>query len=55
MRQIETPNESRKEFWFNLEGDNFRILRPSDKPARFIDEDSGHPEIDTEEWDKLPF
>jgi len=25
------------------------------KPARFIDEDSGHPDIDTEECEKLPF
>jgi hypothetical protein len=55
---IEMNNEqraARKEFWYKLEGDNFRVLRPKDKPVRFIDENGDHPEIDTDEWDRLPF
>lgn len=46
---------ARREFWYTLQGDNFRILRLQEKPARFIDKDDGHSEIDTAEWDRLPF
>ena len=46
---------ARRAFWYNLQGDNFRILKPDEKPAGFIDKDDGHSEIDTAEWDKLPF
>lgn len=51
----DTEKNNNQEFWYNLKGDNFRVLKPEAKPKSIHDTEHPIPDRDDAEWDRLPF